>query len=205
MVQRKCPARGRAAEFILYRVSRGWGAIIPLTNPRLASDTSQTVKPPAWEAGGESMHVHRYLPCVNGCLGKIYIPVPILPEKSRSQIPWPPDVQEQTFVCPVCSRATVYTKPNLLLDLAPSPGGPDLCTETEVFLISVPCGIDKCAGLVEIHAVMPKDSSIENAANLAPRIYADSIPCTKGIHTHTGRCVGVSSIGFAVDLKWGAL
>jgi hypothetical protein len=151
------------------------------------------------------MHVHRYLPCINGCLGKIYIPVPILPEKSHSRIPWPQDAQEQTFVCPVCSRATVYTRSNLLLDSTPTQGGPDLCTETAVFLLSVPCGTDNCAGLVEMHVVMPKDSDIESAASLAPRIFADSIPCTKGIHPHSGRCIGVSSIGFATDVKWGAL
>ena len=151
------------------------------------------------------MHVHRYLPCINGCLGKTYIPVPILPENAHSRIPWPPGVQEQTFVCPVCSRATVYTRASLLLDSTPMQGGPDLCTQTAVFLLSVPCGIDKCAGLVEMRVVMPKDASIESAADLAPRIFADSIPCTKGLHIHNGRCVGVSSIGFAADSKWGAL
>lgn len=151
------------------------------------------------------MHVHRYFPCINGCLGRTYIPVPIPIENAQSQIPWPLDVQSQTFVCSECSRVTVYTKSNLLLDLAPSLADPDICKRMAVFVLSVPCGKDKCAGLVEMRVVRPKGSRAADAATLAPQIFADSIPCTKGIHTHTGRCVEASSIGFAPDLKWEAL
>lgn len=151
------------------------------------------------------MHLHRYFPCIDGCLGKTYIPLAIPTGISPDQIPWPTSLIEQTFLCLDCNRATSYTKSNLLLDSAPCTEDQCLSREMAVYRIAVPCGKDKCEGRIEIHVVMPKGAGIENAEDLAPKIYTEDIPCSTGEHRHTGRGISPRSMGFSIDRGWSGL
>jgi len=187
--------------------------IIPLTNPRLYLILSNRKAPHDGRARTENGmemraqeqldHYHRYFIC-HGCWARIDIPLPIPLQTLPTQIPWPAGATEQNFLCFVCRQAMAYGREEFLANLNPSTSDSDICDSAAVFQFSLPCGIDNCAGLVEIHAVMSKDSSIADAVGFATKISAVAITCNRGIHTHSGPCVSASSVGFALDKEWTA-
>jgi hypothetical protein len=148
------------------------------------------------------MHLHRFFVCTPDCLQRIHVPVAIPIENSRSQIPWPAGASEQIFLCPACNRARAYTRTNFLLDPTPSSVIPDICAELATYKISVPCGEGGCAGLIEVHAVLPKGADTAAAVALMAGAYASNIPCSKGLHRHNGRSLGASAIRFEVAEEW---
>jgi hypothetical protein len=148
------------------------------------------------------MHLHRYFSCINGCLGRIYIPLAIPAENARTQIPWPRGVSGQAFLCSECSRATEFIRGSLVLDPVPPWEDWDICRDRAVYKLSMPCGIDHCESVVEIHLVAANGSILENVIDLVPEIYAHNLTCAKGIHRHSGRCFGTSSLSFSVDNNW---
>jgi hypothetical protein len=98
----------------------------------------------------------------------------------------------------------LYCFVNLILGEQQS-GIPDLYTHWAVWKLSVPCGKDKCAGLIEIRAVMRKESSLEDAVGLAAKIYANDVPCNRELHRHTGPSIETLSPGFEIDQDWAVL
>ena len=151
------------------------------------------------------MHLHRFFACPPYCHARIYIPLATPPDSSRSRIPWPAGAVEQIFLCPLCSRAKAYTREHFHLDPTPSTVSPDICTDEAIYRLSFPCGIDKCEGLIEIHAVMPKGPNAADAVNLAAKIVLSDVPCNKVGHRHSERGIEASFLGFSIADEWMAL
>ena len=149
------------------------------------------------------MHLHRYFPC--GCGAHIHIPLAIPVDTARIQIPWPKDESQQNFACLVCRQVRFYTRSNFLLDPVPSTEDRDICAEKAVFQFSLPCGIDNCVGLVEVHLVGSQDTDKDYVLALLPTLFAHSIACNTGLHRHNGIGSKASSVGFGLSEKWTAL
>jgi hypothetical protein len=147
--------------------------------------------------------LHTFLACL--CGARIHIPVAIPAGRSVSQIPWPKHGQSQNFACLLCRNVYVYSRTDIHRDSRPILEIHDLYTDWAVWKLSLPCGKDKCSGLIEVRAVMRKDSTIEQGFDLAARLYGHGLTCTKGIHTQTGPSISASAVGFAIDQDWAVL
>jgi hypothetical protein len=144
-----------------------------------------------------------YLVC--SCGNRIELPLTIPSENAPHQTPWPAGKERQTFVCLQCMRASEYSRSSVLRSRIQTLEGLQSIRDSAVFQLALSCGHEGCAGLVEIHAVLPKDSEKSIAASLASKIYAADIPCTKCLYRHTGPSIGRGAIGFAIDQDWAVL
>src|ERR1700733_1247018 len=122
------------------------------------------------------------------CPTHIWLPLPIQDRKTPRQIAWPWGALSGNFRCQSCGRVSLYWAEDChwqrLIDTNP----PGTKNSLVVHRISVPCGIEQCAGLLHILAVMPVWSRVEDGTNLAARTDLNGIPCDKE-HPNHGRPV----------------
>jgi hypothetical protein len=144
-----------------------------------------------------------YLLCA--CGNHIQLPLTIPSENAPHQTPWPAGKEKQTFLCLQCMRSSEYSIATVLRNRIQTPEGLQSIRDSAVFQLALSCDYKGCAGLVEIHAVLRKDSERSIASSLAGRIYAVGIPCTKCSHRHNGPSIGRGALGFAIDQDWAVL
>jgi hypothetical protein len=153
------------------------------------------------------MHRHCYLPCLRpDCEGRTLLPVPTQEDAFLRRKPWPSGVKRQAFLCQTCMRTSVYTRLSPLLDHPQIPGGPCICMETEIYLLSFPCEVEACTGRLLIRAAVPLKTALQSCGIFANRgIVATNLLCTKRIHSHN-EIVQCSPLArFGQDSKWSAL
>jgi hypothetical protein len=144
-----------------------------------------------------------YLVC--SCHNQIGLPLTIPSENAQHQTPWPKGWPTQTFRCPVCRKASAYSRERVFRRPVQTQADLELVRDSEVRRISAQCGEKACSGLVQFLFVAPKDSStIENAHVAVSTIFVD-IPCTVGKHIHKGLSNDIGLHRCETDALWGDL
>jgi hypothetical protein len=149
------------------------------------------------------LDLYPYLLC--HCHNKIQLPLSTHTEKVPSQTPWPQDGNLQTFWCPVCKRAYAYSIDNVLFRSVPSQVALQSIHDSAVFQFSLSCADDKCAGLVEVHAVLSKDSEKSYASNLVSKFFLWQTPCNTANHKHEGWSRETDLVDLKLDPDWAVL
>jgi len=135
------------------------------------------------------------------CSQPIWLPFPSPDETSQRQIPWPQDGMPRNFLCLLCMRACEYSPEDVQWRSVQSPDQVGLNKGMAVHRVSLPCGTDKCAGLVHILVVMRGEAQYQEASSFVGRIYAMNIACERG-HRMSGPSMGYGKYGFARDTGW---
>src|SRR5580704_10718451 len=115
----------------------------------------------------------RFLPVLRckGCYHAIWLPPTNPPVISPNQIPWRWGNGPLNFACSACMQAFEYTAEDCHW-------GPIEQLQMErtalpiVHQLTVPCGIEKCAGLIFIHFVAPQELPRSEGPALALRLVA---------------------------------
>ena len=155
-----------------------------------------------------------YLQCKN-CPAHIRLPLPIQSQTPPRQIAWPWGRLDGNFLCQSCMRPSVYWAEDCRWDPAQSTDLHHTSIPRAVHQIDVPCGIERCASLLHILAVMSLGSHVPEAASLVSMIgrygrYSDmnGIVCDSG-HPNRGeivhpaiRCTAVSVTPQGDPLEW---
>lgn len=148
-----------------------------------------------------------YLPC-KLCVGHIELPLSIHRETTPRQIAWPWGALSGNFLCPSCRRPSLYWAGDCLWNHPRSMNRYLKTTNLAVHQIDIPCGVEGCAGLLHILAVMPLISHVEDAASLAAQVGLNGTSCDNG-HPNHGlltfgaiRCTAISVSKQGDQLEW---
>lgn len=148
-----------------------------------------------------------YLLCKT-CPSHISLPLPIQSETTPRQIAFPWGALSGNFLCQSCMRPSLYWAEDCRWDRAQSTDQHHKSKSLAVHQIDIPCGAERCAGLLHILAVMPLGSHLEDAASLVARVLWVGTICDNG-HPNSGRvdhrafgCTAISLTPQDDPLEW---
>lgn len=130
------------------------------------------------------MSFYPVLSC-KSCSHSIWLPFPSPDETPQRQIPWPRDGKPRNFGCSLCKRVSEYSPGDVQWRHAGSPDQFLPSKPPAIYRISVPCGQDKCAGLIHIQAVTIEGLPDQAVVAELHQAYAVNIPCERG-HVSNG-------------------
>lgn len=148
-----------------------------------------------------------YLLCKT-CPAHISLPLPIRSDTTPHQIAFPWGALDGTFLCVSCRQPNHYWAEDCRWDRVQSTDLNHKFTPEAVHQIDIPCGVERCPGLLHILAVMPKASCIEDAARLIGHALLLGTPCdsghpNRGLLTHRAiRCTALSVTKQGDTLEW---
>ena len=128
------------------------------------------------------------------CFHPIWLPPPTPPETSPNQTPWRWGNGPLNFACPACMQVFEY----LAEDCHWGPIETYQKGHTAlpvVHQLSLPCGVEQCAGLIHIHVIATEGLPRSEGPALAARLVAQGIKCQRG-HISNGPSIGRGSIAF---------
>jgi hypothetical protein len=129
------------------------------------------------------------------CPHSIWLPPPIQSQTFPSQSWWPWGTETRNFACLQCKQVYEYSAPNSRWERVDSTVQLEESRKTAVYLLSVPCGIERCAGLIDILVVAKKELTPSEGNEIAHSLYARAAVCGNG-HRTTGPPAGRSLIAF---------
>lgn len=125
------------------------------------------------------------------CSRPIWLPPPIQFDVPPSQSPWRWGNRSLNVACLACNRVFEYTDPNIRW-------GQLRNRHTEriggmaIHQLSVPCGIENCAGRIHILVAVERGSPPSVGGEIVANLFAKEVQCEKG-HKNTGSSSGTSS------------
>ena len=123
------------------------------------------------------------LACKN-CFQPIWLPPPIQSETSPNQSPWRWGNRSLNVACLSCNRAFEYWAPDCRWRQFPTHQtiGP---SRMAVHQLSIPCGIKRCVGRIQILVIAKPGSPPLEGSQIAASLYVSALPCNTG-HEYTG-------------------
>jgi hypothetical protein len=118
----------------------------------------------------------------NGEPHPIWLPLPIQSETFPSQTPWPWGTEPRNVACPSCSRASEYSESNSHWEQLPFHQA-DAITKMAIHLLVVPCGIEQCAGLIEILVIAKRGILPPERNGIVRSLNALGVVCGNGHRT----------------------
>jgi hypothetical protein len=97
------------------------------------------------------------------------------------QCPWPWGNDTLNFACLACRYVFEYSEDDCHWHSFGS------LEKLVGYQLLVPCGIDHCVGLIQIHFVTGPGLSQEHGKDYANSFRAFGVPCTEGRHRTTGK------------------
>jgi hypothetical protein len=124
-----------------------------------------------------------YLPC-KFCVERIELPLSIQRETTPRQIAWPWGALSGTFLCPSCMHPSLYLAEDCRWNYVQNMDLYRKSKTAAVHQVCIPCGAERCAGLLRMLAVMPLKSRVEDAASLVSRTDFRGTLCDNGHPNH---------------------
>ncbi len=134
------------------------------------------------------------LDCKN-CHRPIRFPRTIQSQTFSTQSSWPWGTENRNVACLPCKHVCECSEPNSRWARVDNALQLEETKKTAVYLLSVLCGVDRCAGLIDILVVAKKELTLQGCNSIARSLYAKGTVCGNG-HRSTGSLPGKSPITF---------